>query len=96
MLATIAGTAVVLTGLVTAVDPVLGAAGLVVRGIWWWTIGKMWWETAVLPPVLGLLTMTLAVFALLGSLFPTLALDALDAILGLWLLAVAASLWRIR
>jgi hypothetical protein len=72
-----------------------------VRGIWWWTIGKMWAETAVMPRFFGLLTMLLAVvcFGLVG-LYAATGLPMappdlpLRMILGAWLIGLAALLWR--
>ncbi len=96
MLGTISGTATVVIGIVAAVDPTLGAAALFLRGLWWWTIGKMWWETAALPPLLGMVTMILAAFAFVACFIPDFALPAFETILGLWLLAVSAALFRTR
>ena len=73
------------------------------RGIWWWTIGKIWSETSLLPHLLGVVTMALAVLAFvaaaaaapLGMSASTLWL-AERTILGLWTFAVAIALWRTR
>ncbi|MEK6620213.1 MAG: hypothetical protein AABZ26_04475 [Chloroflexota bacterium] len=48
ILGTIAGTAMVTVGLGGSVNVDLQPAALVVLGIWWWSIGKTWAETAVL------------------------------------------------
>ena len=53
MLGTVAGTSVALVGIAASAAPELAVAALFVRAIWWWTIGKIWWETGVLPRWLG-------------------------------------------
>jgi hypothetical protein len=71
--------------------------------MWWWTLGKLWWETDVLSRWLGAITLGLAVgqFALvllfgpIGADMTILALP-LRLALGLWMLALAWSLWRIH
>jgi len=103
MLGTIAGTSVVVVGIAASAAPDLAVAALFVRAIWWWTVGKMWWETGVLPRWLGAITLALAVgsFALVLALGP-LGIDMavawlpLGALLGLWLLALSNALWRSR
>src|SRR5207237_8509500 len=60
VLGTIAGASVVTLGLGAAANTDLIPAALFVRGVWWWTIGKMWAETAVLPRIFGFLTILLA------------------------------------
>lgn len=77
-------------------------AVLFVAGMWWWTIGKMWAETGVMPRVFGWITMALAIacFALLGAFVYTggvlMAVPDLPLrlILGGWLIALAALFWR--
>jgi hypothetical protein len=103
MLGTIAGTSVVLVGIAASAAPDLAVAALFVRAIWWWTIGKLWWETGVLPRWLGMVTLVLAVgaFALVLVLGPlnfdlAVAWLPLRALLGLWLLALSLALWRTR
>ena len=98
-----AGTAVVIVGISASASPELAVAALFVRAIWWWTIGKMWWETGVLPRWLGAVTMGLAVgeFALVLALAPlgadmAVAWLPLRALLGVWLLALSLALWRTR
>ena len=61
VLGTIAGTAVVTIGIGASASFDLIPAALFVRAIWWWTVGKIWVETAVLPRVLGAVTMGLAI-----------------------------------
>jgi hypothetical protein len=103
MLGTIIGTVVVALGIGVTASPELTLAGLFVRAMWWWTLGKLWWETDVLSRGLGAVTLGLAVgqFALVVLFGPTgadmtiLALP-LRLVLGLWMLALAAALWRIR
>ena len=103
MLGTIAGTAVVVVGISASAAPELAVAALFVRAIWWWTIGKMWWETEVLPRWLGAVTLGLAVgeFALVLALGPlgadmAVAWLPLRVLLGIWMLALSYALWRSR
>lgn len=103
MLGTIIGTVVVAIGIGVTASPELTLAALFVRAMWWWTLGKLWWETDVLSRGLGAVTLGLAVgqFALVilfgpvGADMTILALP-LRLTLGLWMLALAAALWRIR
>jgi hypothetical protein len=101
MLGTITGASVVTLGSVAATDVGLVPAALIVTGMWWWTIGKMWAETRVLPGAFGWVTMALALalFGLLAAYAYTGVLMAipdlpLRVFLGLWLIALAALLWR--
>ena len=101
VLGTIAGTAVVTLGLGATASFDLIPAALFVRAIWWWTIGKMWVETAVLPRLLGAVTMGLAVacFALVGYYaltgIPMAPPDLLLRVaLAAWLLVLAIPLAR--
>jgi hypothetical protein len=101
MLGTIAGVAVVTVGISASASPELAVAALFVRAIWWWTIGKMWWETDVLPRWLGAITLGLAAgeFALVLALGPlgadmAVAWLPLRVLLGIWLLALSYALWR--
>jgi len=103
MLGTISGTAVAVVGISASAAPELAVAALFVRAIWWWTIGKMWWETGVMPRWLGAVTLGLAVgeFALVLTLGPlgadmAVAWLPLRALLGVWLLALSYSLWSTR
>jgi len=103
MLATISGTSVAIVGLTASVAPELAVAALFVQAIWWWTIGKMWWETGVMPRWLGAVTLGLAVgdFALVLAFGPlgidlSVAWLPLRALLGVWLLALSFALWRAR
>ena len=103
MLGTAAGTASVTVGIAASANPDLAVAALFVRGIWWWTIGKMWAETGVLPRPLGIATMTLAVIAFGAAVASApMSMDTTTLwmserlILGLWTLAVAGALWRTR
>ena len=103
MLGTIGGTAVVVVGISASASAELAVAALFVLTIWWWTIGKMWWETGVLARWLGAVTMGLAVgaFGLVLAQAP-LGVDMasawlpLRALLGVWLLAHSFALWRTR
>jgi hypothetical protein len=101
VLGTITGVVVVTFGVGAAALPPLVPAALFALGMWWWTIGKLWLETDVLPRMLGWLTVALAaaafaVFALYAATSAQLAVAdiPLHWTLGAWLLAVAAALWR--
>lgn len=103
VLGTLGGMAVITVGIAASAAPELAVAALFVRAIWWWTIGKMWWETDVVPRWLGAVTLGLAVgeFALVLALGPlgadmNIAWLPLRVLLGVWLLAVAYTLWRSR
>jgi hypothetical protein len=101
VLGTIAGATVVILGLGASANPDLIPAALFVRGVWWWTIGKLWVETAALPRALGWLTMLLAIacfalvaiYALTGISMGSPDLPA-RMILGAWLIALGLSLWQ--
>ena len=103
VLGTIIGTVVVALGIGVTAAPELTLATLFIRAMWWWTLGKLWWETDVVSRWLGAITLGLAVgqFALVVLFGPTggdmtiLALP-LRLTLGVWMLALAAALWRDR
>ncbi len=103
ILGTIIGTVVVALGIGVTAAPELTLAALFIRAMWWWTLGKLWWETGVVSRSLGAITLGLAVgqFALVVLFGPTgadmtiLALP-LRLTLGVWMLALAAALWRTR
>jgi hypothetical protein len=109
VLATIAGTSAVAVGLAGSINVDLQPAAIFVVGMWWWTMGKMWAETAVMPRMFGLVTAALGVAALGGGLFaavnvglsavrpgfPDVAVwPALQAALGAWLIVLGLSLPR--
>ena len=101
VLGTIAGASVVTLGLGAAANFDLIPAALFVRGVWWWTIGKLWAETGVLPRAFGWITAALAVacFALVAAYaltgIPMSPPDLpLRLLLGLWLIVLAAFFWR--
>ena len=101
VLGTIAGASVVTLGLGAAANPDLIPGALFVRGVWWWTIGKLWAETGVLPRAFGWITMALAVlcFALVIAYaiagLPMSPPDLpLRIVLGAWLVALEAIVWR--
>ena len=103
ILGTSAGTAAVAVGLAASANMDLVVAALLVRGIWWWTIGKMWAETGVVPRWLGVPTMILGVLAIgtaVASAPMTMSAAMLwtaeRLILGAWTLALAFALWRTR
>lgn len=101
VLATIAGTAAVAAGIASLAGGGLVVAAVFVRGLWWWTVGKTWAETGILPRPVGIFTMVLAVVAIAVSLatYP-LRMDVIwifeREILGAWTLLVAIALWRSR
>lgn len=66
ILATISGAAVATVGLAGSANIDVRPASLFVLGMWWWTVGKMWAQTGVLPRRFGLATagLGLAAFAL--------------------------------
>lgn len=103
MLATAAGTATVAVGIAATGSDDVVVAALFVRGIWWWTAGKMWAETGVLPRALGTGTMALGALSLAAAVASApLAMDTGTmrvferALLGLWTLALSFALWRTR
>ena len=63
ILGTIAGTAVATVGLAGSANVDVRPASLFVLGLWWWTIGKMWSQTGVLPRPFGRATAALGVVA---------------------------------
>jgi hypothetical protein len=103
ILGTIAGASVVALGAAAAANVDLIPAALLVRGVWWWTVGKIWAETAMLSRTLGWATMALAlvcfavvgIYAILG-MAPAGPDLPLRMILGVWLIALAPLLWRSR
>lgn len=98
ILATIAGAAVATVGIAGSANVDVRPAALFVLVVWWWTIGKLWAETGVLPRAFGLVTAALAIVTLvLVPLEVTLGekvFTAGHAILGSWLLGLAVVLWR--
>jgi hypothetical protein len=99
ILGTIAGTSVVVLGLASASQGGLIFATLFVAGVWWWTIGKMWAETGVLPRAFGWLTMALAVVCF-GAVIVAIPLalwlsqSFVALLLSPWLIVLGALLWR--
>ena len=63
ILATISGAAVATVGLAGSANIDVRPASLFVLGMWWWTIGKMWAQTGVLPRRFGLVTAGLGLAA---------------------------------
>ena len=102
ILGTIAGTSVVTLGSVAAAVTGVVPAVFFVTGMWWWTIGKMWAETNVLPRAFGWVTMALAIvcfgllgaYALSGGVLMAVPDLPLRLILGFWLIAIAGLFWR--
>lgn len=103
VLATAAGAVTIALGVAASANFDLVVAALFVRGIWWWTIGKIWAETRVLPRLFGLATMGLAVLTF-GAAIATAPFATAVATLwtserffiGPWSLALAIALWRAR
>jgi hypothetical protein len=103
VLGTAAGTASITIGIAASASFDLVIAAVFVRGIWWWTIGKLWAETRVMPRLFGITTMALAVLAIgaavvsapmgmeSGAIWMTERL-----VLGIWTLALSFALWRMR
>ena len=102
VLGTIAGVSVVTLGSVAATDAGIVPATFLVSGMWWWTIGKMWAETRVLQRAFGWFTMAfallslalLAAYAFSGGVLMAVPDLPLRVLLGVWLIALAALLWR--
>ena len=109
ILATIAGTATVIVGLGGSVNVDLQPAALFVLGMWWWTIGKLWAETGILPRELGRTTAALGALALAGGLFASVSIGVsvvrpdfpdiavwtiAQGVLGVWLVILGATLSR--
>ena len=63
ILATIAGAAVATVGLAGSANVDVRPASLFVLGMWWWTIGKMWAQTDVLPRTFGRVTAVIGLIA---------------------------------
>lgn len=59
ILGTIAGAAVATVGLAGSANVDVRPASLFVLGMWWWTIGKMWTQTGVMPRTFGYVTAAL-------------------------------------
>ena len=109
ILGTVAGVAAVLVGIGAQLNVDAQPAAMFALGMWWWTIGKLWVETGVLPAGFGLATAGAGALALLGS-FVAAGLTPLTALLpgvpelalwetsrfalGAWALALAVMLWR--
>ena len=103
ILGTSAGTAAITVGLAASANVELVVAALLVRGIWWWTIGKLWVDTDVMARAFGYLTLGLAVLAIVTAVasapmsMESSRLWTLERlILGVWSLALAFALWRER
>jgi hypothetical protein len=63
ILGTIAGAALAAVGLAGSANVDVRPASLFVLGMWWWTIGKMWAETDVIPRAFGVVTAALGICA---------------------------------
>lgn len=109
ILATISGTTAVAVGLAGSVNVDLQPAALFVLGMWWWTIGKLWAETQVLPRTFGLVTAALGALSLAGGIFASVSIGVSVArpdlpevavwtiaqvALGAWLAILGGTLWR--
>ncbi|HZP96875.1 MAG TPA: hypothetical protein VFC31_11125 [Candidatus Limnocylindria bacterium] len=103
ILGTAAGLATVTVGIAASANADLAVPALFVHGMWWWTIGKIWAETGILPRSLGIATMVLAVIALgVAVVSAPLAMATATiwvserAALGVWTLGLSFALWRAR
>jgi hypothetical protein len=98
ILATIAGAAVAIVGLAGSANVDVRPASLFVLGMWWWTIGKMWVQTGVLPRRFGRVTavLGLAAFVLVPIGAISSAFSAAHVALGVWLLALSWIFVRAR
>jgi len=103
VLGTAAGTASITVGIAASANSELVVAALFLRGIWWWTIGKTWAETNVMPRLFGIATMVLAVLAIGAAILSApMAMEAATLwtserlIVGVWTLALAYFLWRLK
>ena len=97
VLGTIAGVSVVALGAVAGFADGLVPAAFFVCGVWWWTIGKMWAETQVVPAGFGFFTEALAVICFLygaASVFGSVPELPLRLLLGAWLIFLAVFFWR--
>lgn len=108
-LGSVTGVAALLLGIGAQLNVDAQPAAMFALGMWWWTIGKLWAETAVLPAGFGLATAGAGALALVGS-FVAAGLTPLTALLpgvpelalwevtrfalAAWSLALAALLWR--
>ena len=91
ILATIAGAAVATVGISGSANADIRPAALLVLGMWWWTIGKMWAQTGVLTRTFGRVTAALGIAAFVAvPLEPfSAAFTAAHVVLGVWLLVLA-------
>ena len=103
ILGTAAGMATITVGIAASANASLVVPALFVRGVWWWTIGKIWAESGVFSRLLGIVTMALAVIAIGAAIASApMTMDAATlwlserVVLGLWTLALAFALWRSR
>lgn len=109
ILATITGNATVTVGLGGSVNVDLQPAALFVLGMWWWTIGKLWAETEILPRGLGIATAGIGALAIIGTFIaavnvglsavvpavpPIATWPIAQAVLGGWLIALGLTFWR--
>ena len=76
ILGTIAGAAVATVGLAGAANIDVRPASLFVLGMWWWTIGKLWAQTGVMPRTFGTATAVLGLCA-----FALVPLEVFSAVL---------------
>jgi len=103
ILGTAAGMATITVGIAASANASLVVPTLFLRGVWWWTVGKIWAESGVFSRLLGIVTMALAVIAIGAAVASApMTMDAATlwlserVVLGLWTLALAFALWRSR
>lgn len=101
ILGTAAGTAAVAAGIAASASADLVVAAVFVHGIWWWTVGKMWLETRVMPRPLGIATLGFGAAAIATAVLSApvdvgaaTVWGAERLVLGSWGLAMAVALWR--
>ena len=63
ILGTLTGAAVATVGLAGSANVDVRPASLFVLGMWWWTIGKLWAQTGILPRSFGRITAGLGLVA---------------------------------
>ena len=99
ILATAAGTAVAVTGIIALAFDDLEPGALFFLGTWWWVVGKFSVETGRLPRAFGYATLLAAGFAFLAMVGDALGIGrwtwtAPRLVLAAWLVALAALLYR--
>lgn len=94
ILGTLTGAAVATVGLAGSANIDVRPASLFVLGMWWWTIGKLWAQTGVLPRTFGQVTAGLGLVAFVlvpvEAFSPTQPyFSATHVVLAVWLFVLA-------